>query len=528
MVKKFTANCTFGGNVSPVTLYVGDPMSGSHPLGFQSKWLGENKGGSIPLDIMNSFKKLADISEKNKVSFEELCSYVIDELEQRNSIEGDFNKGAEFSGGKGQSSSKLSEAANAEPIAEKQPEEAQAVKEDENKADIPQEEPAQEEFQIKEEKPIVQEVNAEEKSETKIPDPIEEKLPEPNKEEEKIDVKDSDIDLDNNLKEENSELELPPVEEIPVVNNEEKPATEDAAINSQELEDNLDLPELDADIAKEPVMEEPKIEEVKEEAVENKVEEIKEPDPEISAEEENNIDDFDSELEIPDDLDLPDLDIIDEKIDEESDKEIAENFDKKEDDLNIEDDLAKLEDSLQDSENIIEEKTPEIPVAQYEPVAQEIKEEAVENKIEEIQDLAPEMPVQEQEPLPTEPIIEENPAQTESETVINEENNSAGDIDEEFSDIKSGGDDINDFSKVEEELKIPVADSEEEINENTQTGFATNEIGDNGESEKKEEPKKQSLESLVGAGVKKTKKPLKMRKPLKKLQSDASNNEENN
>lgn len=80
MVKKFTANCSFGAQTAPVTLYVGNPAKGSHPLGFQSKWLSDEKGGTIPSNIMDSFAKLVEISEKNKVSFEELCTYVIDEL----------------------------------------------------------------------------------------------------------------------------------------------------------------------------------------------------------------------------------------------------------------------------------------------------------------------------------------------------------------------------------------------------------------------------------------------------------------
>lgn len=97
MVKKFTTNCDFGGKTAPVTLYVGDPSPDSHPLAFQNKWLGATKGGSVPNDIMESFAKLKTISEKNRVSFEELCGYVIEELNSSNSIEKDANKAKEFS-----------------------------------------------------------------------------------------------------------------------------------------------------------------------------------------------------------------------------------------------------------------------------------------------------------------------------------------------------------------------------------------------------------------------------------------------
>lgn len=97
MVKKFTANCDFPGKKSPVTLYVGNPALGSHPLNFQNKWLSENKGGAIPQDIMNSFEKLVELSEKNRVPFEDLCEYVIEELKSIASVGKDANRAKEFS-----------------------------------------------------------------------------------------------------------------------------------------------------------------------------------------------------------------------------------------------------------------------------------------------------------------------------------------------------------------------------------------------------------------------------------------------
>ncbi len=90
MVKKFTANCDFGGQKAPVTLYIGTPSpNSSHPLNFQSKWLSQNRGGSIPADIMDSFAKLSDIAVKNRVPFEDLCAYVIEELKSNNSLASD-------------------------------------------------------------------------------------------------------------------------------------------------------------------------------------------------------------------------------------------------------------------------------------------------------------------------------------------------------------------------------------------------------------------------------------------------------
>lgn len=97
MVKKFTTNCNFGGQFSPVTLYVGTPVEGSHPLAFQSRWLGKERGGEIPPNIMDSFSKLAEISVKNRVPFEDLCSYVIEEVNARNGLVSDVDKATEIS-----------------------------------------------------------------------------------------------------------------------------------------------------------------------------------------------------------------------------------------------------------------------------------------------------------------------------------------------------------------------------------------------------------------------------------------------
>ncbi len=98
MVKKFTANCNFGGQFSPVTLYVGNPSDGSHPLAFQSRWLSEKRGGEVPSVIMESFSKLADISVGSRVPFEDLCSYVIDEVNSQKSLVSDSSKAQENSG----------------------------------------------------------------------------------------------------------------------------------------------------------------------------------------------------------------------------------------------------------------------------------------------------------------------------------------------------------------------------------------------------------------------------------------------
>ncbi len=97
MVHKFTAKCDFSGKKVPVTLYIGNPSPNTHPLEFQNRWLSKEKGGAVPHDIMESFTKLQQISNESKVSFEELCKYVIEELRSSGDIENDFNKATLFS-----------------------------------------------------------------------------------------------------------------------------------------------------------------------------------------------------------------------------------------------------------------------------------------------------------------------------------------------------------------------------------------------------------------------------------------------
>ncbi len=97
MVQKFTTNCDINGKKLPVTLYIGNPSPGSHPLAFQNRWLNNEKGGSVPSDIMDSFTKLKEISDNGRISFEELCKYVIEELQSANLLEADYEKGSELS-----------------------------------------------------------------------------------------------------------------------------------------------------------------------------------------------------------------------------------------------------------------------------------------------------------------------------------------------------------------------------------------------------------------------------------------------
>ena len=97
MVQKFTTHCDFNGTKAPVTLYIGNPSPNSHPLAFQNKWLEKEKGGNVPEEIMESFLKLKEIAETSHISFEELCQYVVEELDANSRMEEDFNRASEFS-----------------------------------------------------------------------------------------------------------------------------------------------------------------------------------------------------------------------------------------------------------------------------------------------------------------------------------------------------------------------------------------------------------------------------------------------
>jgi hypothetical protein len=81
MVKKFSYLCDFSGKKHPVTFYIGDSAKGTNPIGFQSVWLGKNKGGMVPQNLMESLSDLKEIAETQKVSFESLCDYVIKEID---------------------------------------------------------------------------------------------------------------------------------------------------------------------------------------------------------------------------------------------------------------------------------------------------------------------------------------------------------------------------------------------------------------------------------------------------------------
>lgn len=73
MTKKFSAPCNFNGVSSPFTFWISDDYKpGNHPLDFQTKWLSSARGGILDPKISEGIMQIAQISEKNKISFEYL------------------------------------------------------------------------------------------------------------------------------------------------------------------------------------------------------------------------------------------------------------------------------------------------------------------------------------------------------------------------------------------------------------------------------------------------------------------------
>jgi len=88
MVKKITVNCNFSQGVSqPVAFYIGDSAKEKNPIGFQSKWLGEVKGGSVPEKLMKSLVKIKKIADEHNIVFEDLYEHVVKEIENGKTLE---------------------------------------------------------------------------------------------------------------------------------------------------------------------------------------------------------------------------------------------------------------------------------------------------------------------------------------------------------------------------------------------------------------------------------------------------------
>ncbi len=75
MAVEFQILCDFSGKKSNTTFYIGKPQKGNHPIKLQSQWLSSNKSGSVPDEVQKSITDLYEMSEKNGLDFEQLCSH---------------------------------------------------------------------------------------------------------------------------------------------------------------------------------------------------------------------------------------------------------------------------------------------------------------------------------------------------------------------------------------------------------------------------------------------------------------------
>ena len=72
-MKRFTVPCDLDGIKFPFYLYVTNVPWPKHPLEGQARWLREERGGTVPQDVLDSFRGLQKIAHENNVSFVDLC-----------------------------------------------------------------------------------------------------------------------------------------------------------------------------------------------------------------------------------------------------------------------------------------------------------------------------------------------------------------------------------------------------------------------------------------------------------------------
>lgn len=98
MAKQFTVDCEVKGKKTPITFYIGEPLD-ENPFKFQSDFI-TKRGGVIPANILKSFQQLKSISDKNRVSFEELCVHIINEINSGKVLMEDIKKSSAISDAK--------------------------------------------------------------------------------------------------------------------------------------------------------------------------------------------------------------------------------------------------------------------------------------------------------------------------------------------------------------------------------------------------------------------------------------------
>jgi len=86
-IKRFTVPCDFSGTRYPFHLYVMKGKRGYAELQDQFRWLTYFRGGEVPVEVRDSFRRLNTIAVENNVDFMELCVYALGTVAEDEKIE---------------------------------------------------------------------------------------------------------------------------------------------------------------------------------------------------------------------------------------------------------------------------------------------------------------------------------------------------------------------------------------------------------------------------------------------------------
>jgi hypothetical protein len=76
-MKRFTIPCDFGGEKFPFHIYVNSGKKSYERLCDQFRWLEEYRGGKVPVEVQDSFRRLHEIAVENNVNYMDLCVYAL-------------------------------------------------------------------------------------------------------------------------------------------------------------------------------------------------------------------------------------------------------------------------------------------------------------------------------------------------------------------------------------------------------------------------------------------------------------------
>ncbi len=81
-MKRFTVPVDFSGVSHPFHVYIWDAPNAPVPTDAQFDWVEQARGGRVPEDVRESFRKLFKIAKDNNVSFQDLCVYALNAAQQ--------------------------------------------------------------------------------------------------------------------------------------------------------------------------------------------------------------------------------------------------------------------------------------------------------------------------------------------------------------------------------------------------------------------------------------------------------------